>query len=199
MSRRSGFTLVELMVAIVVTSIVALLAWSTVSAGLDTSDRLERHRVTVEARMIVRALLLDALRHLPEGGGAAMNDALFLVDDAVTADGLPVDALHFLSRGLTPPLGSSGMWTVTIEPAAEGLRLAASPANASDIAPIETTLPGVRGLQVRVLARTADSVWLERWDVLGRVPAAVALEFLSERGEPVTPPLVVHAGLEAMR
>src|SRR5215217_2367455 len=77
MTTRAGFTLIELMVATVVTGLVTSLAYAAVSAGFDTSDRIEQYHTTVEAQAIVRELLLDALRHPTEQGGAAMNDVLF--------------------------------------------------------------------------------------------------------------------------
>lgn len=196
MTRRAGFTLLELMVALVVTGVVALLAYGTASAGFDTNERLERYRTAVESRLIVRQLLSDALRHLPEGGGAAMNDVLLTIEDATSAEGLPVDVLHFLSRGITSPLGASATWSVTLGPSLEGVRLVAVPLGATQAAPIDAVLRDVSGLSVRVLARTDDASWSERWDVLGRVPAAVAIEWLSESGQPVAPMLVVHAALE---
>ena len=199
MKGRPGFTLIEVMVAIILTSVVALLAYGTAHTGLDTQKRIERFRTSAEAHVIVRDLLTNALRHPVEGGGFAMNDTLFTIDDRVDANGLPVNTVRFVSRGVVAPLGGSSLWLVTIEPAAEGVRVAALPARSEDAQPIVALLPDVRGVRARVLDRTADTEWLSRWDVVGRVPAAVALEFFSERGEPVGPALVVHGALERVR
>ena len=192
-----GFTLLELMVALVVTGVVALLAYGAANAGFSTSDRLQRYQSTVEAQAIVRSLLLDALRHPPEGGGAAMNDVLFAMDESTTGDGVAVDRVRFVSRGLVPPLGASDRWAVSLGAAEAGVRLTALPVGATDAA-VDMILAGVHGLDARVLDRSADSVWLDRWEVTGRVPAAVALAFLTERGEPIGAPLVVHSALEAV-
>src|SRR5687768_14558539 len=121
MTRRAGFTLLEVMVAIVITGVVALLAYGTARAGFDTSDRLDRFHTTLEAQMIVRSLLLNALRHPPEGGGAAMNDMLFTIEDRTSAGGVPMDGVRFLSRGITPPLGATEMWSVTVAPSSGGV------------------------------------------------------------------------------
>jgi prepilin-type N-terminal cleavage/methylation domain-containing protein len=197
-TRQSGFTLLEVLVAIVLTSVVALLAYGTAGAGIDTSERLAQHRATAEAQLIVRSLLMDALRHTVEGGGTSMNDVLFTIDDAVSSEGLPIDGLMFLSRGVSAPLGGATTWSVTLSPSPDGVRLFAVPAAGSQ-SPIDAVLPGIRGLQVRALARTADLEWSNQWDAPGRVPAAVAIEFLDAQGTPAAPPLVVHAALEVVR
>jgi prepilin-type N-terminal cleavage/methylation domain-containing protein len=199
MTRRAGFTLLEIMVALVITGVVALLAYGTLRAGLDTGERLDEYRTNVETQAIVRALLLDALRHPPDEGGAAMNDVLFTIEDATSGAGLPIDGVRFFSRGVAPPLGVSATWSVTLEPSAGGIRLLAVPVGANQGAPIEAMLPNAHGLSVRVLARSADSIWSDRWEVAGRVPAAVAIEFLSDLGVAVAPPLVVHSALEGVR
>ncbi len=196
MTRRAGFTLLELMVAMVVTSLVALLAYGTARAGIDTNERLERYRTTVETQMIVRTLLLDALRHPPEEGGAAMNDMLFHIDDRVSGEGLPMDGVSFQTRGVTPPLGASATWSVTLSATDQGVRLHAVPLGASATEPIDVLLASARGLSVRVLSRTTGSSWSDQWDAPGRVPTAVAIEFLSEQNTLVAPPLVVYAALE---
>ncbi len=195
----TGFTLLEVLVAIMLTSVVALLAYGTANASIDTKERLEEHRTRSEAHMIVRALLVDALRHPVEGGGAAMNDPLFTLEDATRSDGLPVDAIQFLSRGVVPPLGATNTWSVTLTPTADGVRLLAVPIDATSSAPIDALLADVHGLRVRVLPRSGDLEWLDRWDALGRLPAAVAIDFLSDQGVPVGAPLVVHAALETVR
>ena len=197
MNRRGGFTLLELMVAVVLTSVVTLLAYATVRGGLDTSERLERHRTTVGAEIVVRAMLFDALRHLPEGGGAAMNDVLFEIENRTNDAGLPSDVVRFLSRGVTSPAGASATWSVSLAPSEAGVRFVAVPVNPGTGAPIDALLVGARGLSARVLVRSGDSAWLDEWDAPGRVPAAVALEFLSERGVPMTP-LIVQAALEGV-
>ena len=197
--RRSGFTLLEVLVAIVLTSVVALLAYGTARTGIDTGERLARYRGEVETQAIVRALLVDALRHPPEQGGGFMNDVLFGLDDRMSREGLPLDGLQFFTRGALPPLGATDTWFVSLEPSEAGLRVRALPADTASAAPIELLWSGVHGLNVRVLGRTADSVWIEQWDLTGRVPAAVALEFLDEQGRYHAPPLIVHAALDQVR
>jgi prepilin-type N-terminal cleavage/methylation domain-containing protein len=199
MMRRPGFTLIEVMAAIVITGVVAVLVFGTARLGIDTDERLERYRMDLEARAIVRTLLVDALRHPVEGGGAAMNDTLFAIADAVQVDGLSVDGLYFVSRGVATPLGASATWAVSLVPVDSGIRFRAVPAAESNAGGIETLLTSVRGLNVRVLSRSADSAWSDVWDAPGRVPAVVVLEFLRADGAPAGPPVVVHSALEPVR
>ena len=198
MSTRNGFTVIEVLIAVMLTSVVALLAYGTSSAGLDVKERLLDHQNRAEAHTIARALLVDALRHPVEGGGAAMNDVLFAVEDVVRSDGLPLDAMQFLSRGLVPPLGATTTWSVTLAPTADGVRLLAVPTDGSSTT-IDLLLTDVRGLQVKVLGRTSDTEWAPSWAALGRVPAAVAIEFFSAPGVPAGAPLIVHSALEQVR
>ena len=199
MNARGGFTLIEIMVAIVLTSVVALLAYGTAHAGIDTKERIETYRTNVEAQMIVRDLLFNALRHPVEGGGLAMNDTLFTIDDRVTSAGLPVNGVRFYSRGLVAPLGATSTWSVTIAPSPEGVRVVAEPVVPGSARGIGAVLSDVAGVRARVLGRSADTDWQNRWDIVGRVPAAVSLEFLTARGTLAGAPLVVHAALEEVR
>jgi prepilin-type N-terminal cleavage/methylation domain-containing protein len=199
MKARGAFTLLEVVVVIAITGIVALVAYGTAAAGFDTDRRLERVRTGIEARAIIRDLLVDALRHPSPGGGSAMNDVLFEIDDAVDARGRPTDAVRFRSRGLTSLGGATASWAVTLEPRAAGLRVRAEPIGSSGAVAWDAVLADVRGLDVRVRSRTDDSLWSDGWDALGRTPAAVRLEFLAESGAPAGPPLVVHTALEAVR
>jgi hypothetical protein len=148
--------------------------------------------------MIVRDLLFNALRHPVEGGGLAMNDTLFALDDRVS-DGLPVNSVRFYSRGLVAPLGATSTWSVTITPTPEGVRVTAEPIVPGTARGLGAVMSDVSGVRARVLARSADTEWQNRWDVVGRVPAAVSLEFLTARGTLVGAPLVVHAALEEVR
>ena len=198
MTRANGFTVIEVLLAVMLTSVVALLAYGTSSAGLDVKERLLDHQNRAEARTIARALLVDALRHPVEGGGAAMNDVLFAVEDAARSDGLPLDAIQFLTRGVIPPLGATSTWSITLAPTVDGVRLLAVPSDGSSTT-IDLLLADVRGLQVKVLGRTSDAEWTPGWDALGRVPAAVAIEFFSAPGVPSGAPLIVHSTLEQVR
>lgn len=175
---RDGFTLLEVMVAIVLTSIISLLVYGSARTGIDTGERLERFRAATSAQITVRNVLTDALRHPPEEGGIAMNDLLFVLEDRTQPDGTPADAIAFSSKGRT----------YTLEATGQGVVLATPERN--------IVLPAVRGLDVRVMNHADDAAWLERWESPGRVPAAVAIQFV---GADALAPVVVRAALETQR
>jgi prepilin-type N-terminal cleavage/methylation domain-containing protein len=199
MMRRDGFTLLEVLVAISLTGIIALLVFGTAHAGFDTSERVQRHRDAATTEAIVRQLLVDALRHPLAGGGSFMNDTLFEIDDRVRDDGLPVDAIRFVTRGITPPLGASPAWTVLLAPTDAGLHLRALPSSDDAAQPIDVVVTDIRGMSVHVLDRTLDAEWLAAWPFTGRAPAAVAIRFVRADGEQHGAPLIVHGALEPVR
>ena len=96
---RSGFTLVELMVALTLTAIAAGVAGGTMMAARRTGERVEAHKQENEAEVRLRAVLTDMLRHAPPGD-AATEPLLQLRRDA---DGL---VLEFLTTGVQAPLGT---------------------------------------------------------------------------------------------
>src|SRR5579872_1419180 len=68
-TRRSAFTLIEIMVALVITSLVALLAYGVAQVGYDARARVVGHLRDVESARAFRILLSDAMRNVrtPEG------------------------------------------------------------------------------------------------------------------------------------
>ena len=172
-SRRGAFTLVEVMVALVVTGLVVSLAYAALRGGLDTQARLTAHRADTEALITVRGMLRDALRHALPGvpGGP---ETFALVDRATTA-GVPVDSLAFLSRGVVPPFGTAGAWRVSVSVGEGGLLVAATPVGAAMGVPQRATLPMVTSLDIRALGRGAIARWASGWSDAGVAPRAVTL------------------------
>lgn len=176
MKARRGFTLLEVMIAIIITSVVALLAYGTAAAGFDTEQRLARFRATTGTYLNVRTFLIDALRHPHEQGGPFMNDELLALDDG----------LRFLSK----------KWIIELRPGNQGVTLRATPLDTAVLTPVVWTLPDANGLRIQVLDRTTSSEWQTEWHALGRLPAAVKIEFASVPGAPAIPPIVAHTALE---
>ena len=178
---RRAFTLIEVLVALVITGLVVTLAYGTAQAGFDTEARLSEYRMVGESDAVVRSLLSDALRHAVNGvrGG----DAVFDLTDRRLGDGTPNDSLRFTTRGVVPPLGTSGSWSVQVWSAGGALHLSAYPeTNApAELAPVQARLTGVRGLDVQVLGRGMAAVWLDGWVERDLAPDAISFAVVRDR------------------
>ncbi len=170
MTRRRGFTLIEVMVAFVITSLVVTLGYAAAQAGFDTDDRLAYHRDTAEAEIVLRSLINDALRHAVPGtiGGP---DVFTLVNRA-TPNGTPVDSLSFATRGVVQPFGATAAWQVSVWMAPDGLHFTA---HAGSGTPILATVPAMISLDVRVLGRGVSADWRESWEATYTPPVGIQL------------------------
>jgi prepilin-type N-terminal cleavage/methylation domain-containing protein len=176
--RGRGFTLLELLLALVLTTIVALLVYGTVQAALDTRERL---RATLEERQIaraVRAILEDGLRNIRESSGP--GDSVFVALQRSGPKGLPADRLRFLTGGGLPPLSSEADWIVTLEPTPDGLRLSVAPIGLASPPHVLALLPAVTGLEVRVRATAGPGEWARGWSYPALVPRGVRISFISD-------------------
>src|ERR1044071_10066356 len=104
------------MVAIVLTSLVVLLAYAAAQVSFDARARLGANLSTLGGGRAVRALLQDALRNAraPQRPG----DAGFTLKDG---------RLSFVAAGGAPPLDPDYDWLVTLQPKAGGVGLSAGP------------------------------------------------------------------------
>ncbi|MBA2688468.1 MAG: prepilin-type N-terminal cleavage/methylation domain-containing protein [Gemmatimonadaceae bacterium] len=191
-SRRTGFTLLELLLAILVTGIVALVAYAAITAGLDTLDRVDAHRRETQSRALLRPLVSDALRHIAEAGadGAAVFE---ITPSEGTVRG---ETLAFLTRGVESPLGSSGLWKLNISTSASGLNVQADPLEDTSHPSITTVVPGVHEMRVRVLQTRQDRVWVTNWNSPRQHPYAIKIELVDSAGRVIDAPLVVVTALE---
>jgi prepilin-type N-terminal cleavage/methylation domain-containing protein len=186
MRNRQGFTLLELMLAVVVTSVVALLVYGTVQVGLDARERLAERLVTDQSHRAVRVILRDALRNVRHPVG--VDDSVFVLRRGMSTAGRPADTLSFLTGGSIPPLTSDSDWMVSLAASDSGLTMWARPVGTRLPARLVASLPGVLGLEVRVRRVGADSSWTADWPVQRVLPAAVAVTFWSDSG-PLAPTL----------
>jgi len=180
MRARRGFTLLEVLVALVVTAMVVTLSYGAAQAGFDTEARLAKRRVSADALTAWRALLGDAIRHVERG--VADDDAVFV---------LAGDSLQMMTRGVVPPLGTGERWLVTLAPGAEGVRLSAAPVEGSIGQGVSVVVRDARGLRVRVLPYVAGA-WTDQWPRAAAVPAAVSVQLLDADGRELTPVLVAR-------
>ncbi len=175
MKTRRGFTLIEVMVALLIGSVVVLLAYATLRAGLDVQERVTASREADETATAMRAMLSDALRHAVAGDA---RDVRGLHTDA-DANGA-ILALRFVSRGIMAPLGGSGQWRVGLSTDTAGVTLSATPLDSLSI-PLRFTSRGSRSFAVRFLAQE-DGAWRGDWNDPTRLPSAVELRFLDAAG-----------------
>ena len=190
--RHRGFTLVEVLVALIVTGLVVSLAYATLRGGLDIQQRLSVQEANDEALTTVRSMLRDALRHaLP---GVPGGPETFALQDRVTAAGEPADSLAFLSRGVVPPFGTSGAWRVSVCVGEGGLQMTATPVSAGTGVPQRATVPTVTSLDIRAIGRGVLASWTSGWPDAGVAPQAVTLA-LGGAGGSISP-LVSRLGLE---
>jgi len=190
--RRKAFTLVEVMVAIVVTGVVVSIAYATMQAGFETSDRLAKAQSGNEREIVARSILARALRHAVPGtiGGVPV----FVLRDK-SEGAQPGDELRFRTRGMSEPLGASEVWEVSLLPLPDGLHLVGHAVDDSARS-FNSVLPRVRAVDIRVRGRDFRDGWLETWSVPDRSPVAVSIAFLTSDHRLIGAPLVARVGLE---
>lgn len=187
MKSRRGFTLIELIVALVLTGIVSLLAYGSIQAAIDSSERLTKQRQTVESEAMVRTLVADALRHpadSPDG------DPTF---ELVSVAGNRGNGIQFVSRGVSGSLGAGQLWRVALRPTTGGLELDAISLDGSP-ATIRGQLPGLSSIDVRVLTAIDDREWQNHWESTQQFPSAVEILFRDSLGRRGAAPLIVQTG-----
>lgn len=150
MRRASGFTLIELMIAIVVTGVVALLVYGVIGVALDTRDRVTQRRNNLQREVAFHSVLSEALRCVRQAEPTEPD--VFVLEEMADASGRPRDRLSFVTAGGTPPLTADADWRVTLEVTDMGLALAASPEGVATTPVVLAVLNGVSGLDVEVLA-----------------------------------------------
>jgi prepilin-type N-terminal cleavage/methylation domain-containing protein len=191
-STRRGFTLVEVLVALVVTSTVLLVGYSTLAASADARERVVADVGGGAREAQAVGLLRDALRHLTE---AEVVDEPPLRVVPSLAGGAPQDSLILLTRGFAESLGTGRIWRVVLTADSAGVVLRARPLLGGDEPPIQlppvlTTRLAARGVEVRVLALPASDEWRDRWAEPVARPAAVAITFTPATGQAAAPVIV---------
>ena len=189
---RRGFTLVEVMLALVVTGVVVLLAYGVARAGIDTEARLARADADARAVLAARTLLHDALRHT--ASGASADDSVFVLDAATDARGRRVDRLRFLSYGVVPPLGAGPRWAVSAAVTPSGLEILAVPTDARAGGAVRVVVPGVASLRATALAPGGG--WADAWPRVQSAPLAVRVVLAASLGRALGPALVARTRLE---
>src|ERR687895_232369 len=84
---RAAFTLMELLVAIVVAGIVALLVYGAAGAAIATQERLTARRAAAQTERAMRAVLTDALRNARSS--TRFGETTLVIEDGATPAGRP--------------------------------------------------------------------------------------------------------------
>ena len=185
---RKAFTLIEVMVALVVTGLVVSIAYASVQAGFETSDRLAVAQSGEEREVVARAMLSRAIRHAVPG--ALGGQPVF-----VLRSGALGDELAFRTRGVGEPNGASAVWDVELISDANGVRFSGRELSDSSNT-FSTLLPRLQRVDVRVRGRDFRDGWFEEWPFVDRSPVAVMIAFLDANNRAVGAPLVARVGLE---
>lgn len=197
---RAAFTVVEVMIALVVSGLVASLAYAAAQAGFDTDARVATYRDGLARDGVVRAILTDALRHQVDGVRGGTD--VFTLVDRVDAEGRDADSLSIVTRGVQSPMGASATWRLAAWREGSTLRIAGAPLDGANegIAPFVMSLGEVAAFDVRVLGRGLAARWRAEWPEADQAPDAFAVRLEAARGGAsagaAAEPLVVRRGLE---
>jgi len=174
---RRGFTLLDLLVAIVLTGVVALLVYGTSRAAFDTETRLAASRRAWQSRRAMRTLLEDALRNARSP--LRPGDPAFQLQAQTSGQGVPGDRLTFVTRGGFPPLTGDTDWRITVAATPAGLSVIAVPLGVRAPARVAGLLRGVTGVEIRVQP-PGGGAWTRQWAFPAAFPRAVALTFWND-------------------
>lgn len=192
MTRRAGFTLIEVLVSIVLTAVVSLLVYGLVQAARDTQARISSEQNSLQASFATRLLLESAL------AGAQTTllapDTVIVLENREDSRGTPGDRLTFTTSGDIPPLSPGADWTVVLEPTRAGLSLKASPRGVRGPARLLVLIPGITGLSIGVRDAEIGGGWSEEWPLTSVLPEAVRLTYWTDSG-PIGLPLTVSPAL----
>ncbi len=185
---RAGFTLLELLVAIVLVGVVALLVYGIAGVAAGTQERVAQKQRALQSANALRATIHDALRNARPA--RRVGDTAFVLESRNDAGGRPVDRLSFITAGGLPPLTADADWEVTLEPSPRGLVMMAVPVGV--VAPRRVIVgpSDITGLDVQVQEVTRDRRWADRWRFPALVPRAIALTYWTDAG-PAGPPVVL--------
>ena len=185
MNERRGFTLIEIMLAIVLTSVVALLAYGAIATAADVRERLEADREQRLAVAAWRQLVTETIRNLRFP--AEFGDATLVVADGSGPDGVPADRLELITEAGAPPLAPGTDWRVSFAVEGEVLSALAVPLGSAAGPRVLAGPPGTTGLEVEVLS---EGTWSRGWRSEESLPEAIRVTFWAE-GQPVDVPIVL--------
>lgn len=175
----AGFTLLEAIVALILTSLVVMLAYGAARVSFDSRARLSGDLRQLQDQRAVRQLLADALRNAEP---PQRNSDPGMV--------LQADHLSFLAAGGAQPLDPDYDWLISIGPDNGRVMFVAKPIGHAPPAQVSVPLPQATRWEVRVLVPGNTVGWLREWPNGTIMPKAVEMRFWND-SVALGPPLVV--------
>lgn len=169
-TRLSGFTLLEVMVALVLTGLVVVVAYAAAQAGMDARTRLTARLQAVRSARGAREILRDALRNAraPEAPGDPRGGFV-----------LSNNTLSFVAAGGASPLDPDYDWRFTIGPDHGQVRVQAVAIGHAAPAQLSFGIPGVTQWRVWMLAPDGRT-WQSEWADSSAMPRAIVVAFWNQ-------------------
>ena len=166
--RAGGFTLLEVIVALVLTSIVVLMAVAAAQVSFDARVRLGADLRALQGERAARQLIADALRNAeppqrPEDPGFQVQ----------------ANRLSFVAAGGPPPLDPDYDWLISVGPDGGGVTFTAKPLGHAPPAAVSFPLPRVTRWDVRVLVPGRPE-GITEWPSGPVMPNAVEMKFWND-------------------
>lgn len=185
MTRRRGFTLIEVTLGLVLTGLVALLSYGALASASDTRQALQADRTRRRAEAAWRELVSGTVRSLRLP--AEYDAATLSLRSGVDGRGRPADELVLVTAAGAPPLAPGIDWRVTLSTDGDGVVARAEPLGRGDGVRSVRAPAGTRGVETELLYRGS---WVSSWSSDSELPEALRLTFWDEEG-PTGNPLVV--------
>ncbi|WP_337171193.1 prepilin-type N-terminal cleavage/methylation domain-containing protein [Gemmatimonas aurantiaca] len=209
MNRRSGFTLLEVAIALSLTAMAAGVAAGALWAARRTSEVQSRFATEEATGMRWRALLTDMLRHAPSA--ERVNEPLLTLRETEYGP-----ELRFLSQGVVEPFGTGAIWAVVVREDRLGVLLEAEPLGIPSATMPDGThtpallarVPASGALQIELLEAAVGGAgvrngvdnnarWRTDWPLAQMRPSAITIRWQDRRtGDPVVDraasPFVLH-------
>jgi prepilin-type N-terminal cleavage/methylation domain-containing protein len=164
----AGYTLLEVIVALVLTSLVVLMAVAAARVSYDARARLGSDLARLQGDRAARQILADALRNAEPS--QRPTDPEFQ---------LRANRLQFVAAGGAPPLDPDYDWLISVGPDQGRVAFVATPLGHAPLAPMSFAFPHVTRWDVRVLV-PGDPAGLTEWPGGSVLPKAVEMRFWND-------------------
>jgi prepilin-type N-terminal cleavage/methylation domain-containing protein len=163
---QAGFTLFEVIVALMLTSLIAILAYASAQVSFDARTLLVTDLRDLQSSRAARQILSDALRNAepplrPEDPGFELRG----------------NRMTFVAAGGAPPLDPDYDWFIAIGPEGDRVRFTAKPLGRAPPAEVSFILPGVTRWEVLV---PGQKEWIREWPNGGLMPRAVEMRLWND-------------------